>query len=62
LQLLPLALLLRIFAADRATSSATARAEWLEPLVATLSTADLRLTLARVNAQNPAEPTTVFPA
>lgn len=58
--LLPLALLLRTFAADRATSSATARAEWLEPLVATLSPADLRLTLARVNAQNPAEPTTVF--
>jgi signal transduction histidine kinase len=58
--LLPLALLLRTFAAERATSSATARAEWLEPLVATLSPADLRLTIARVNAQNPAEPTTVF--
>jgi signal transduction histidine kinase len=58
--LLPLALLLRTFAADRATSSATARAQWLEPLVATLSPADLRLTMARVNAQNPSEPTTVF--
>src|SRR5215469_1513327 len=58
--LLPLALLLRTFAADRATSPASARAQWLEPLVATLSQADLRLTLDRVNAQNPAEPTTVF--
>ena len=58
--LLPLALLLRTFAADRATNSATARAQWLEPLVATLSPPDLRLTIARVNAQNPAEPTTVF--
>ena len=35
--LLPLALLLRTFAADRATSSATAQAQWLAPLVATLS-------------------------
>ena len=58
--LLPLALLLRTFAADRATSPASARAQWLEPLVATLSQPDLRLTLDRVNAQNPAEPTTVF--
>jgi signal transduction histidine kinase len=58
--LLPLAILLRTFAADRATSAATAQAQWLEPLVATLSPADLRVTIARVNAQNPAEPTTVF--
>jgi signal transduction histidine kinase len=58
--LLPLALLLRTFAADRATSSATAQAQWMAPLVATLSTADLRLTIARVNAQDSSEPTTVF--
>ena len=58
--LVPLALLLRTFAADRAVSSATAQAQWLEPLVATLSPADLRLTLNRVNAQDPDEPTTVF--
>ncbi len=58
--LVPLALLLRTFAADRAISSASAQAQWLEPLVATLSPADLKLTVARVNAQNPAEPTTVF--
>ena len=58
--LLPLALLLRTFAADRATSSATAQAQWMAPLVATLSPADLRLTIVRVNAQDPREPTTVF--
>jgi signal transduction histidine kinase len=58
--LVPLALLVRSFVADRATSSATARAQWVAPLVATLSPADLRLTIARVNAQNPGEPTTVF--
>jgi signal transduction histidine kinase len=32
----------------------------MAPLVATLSTADLRVTLGRVNAQNPQEPTSVF--
>ncbi len=58
--LLPLALLLRTFAADRATSSATTQAQWMAPLVATLSAADLRLTIARVTAQDPSEPTTVF--
>jgi len=58
--LVPLALLLRTFAADRATSSATAQAQWMAPLVATLNPADLRMTIARVNAQDPAEPTTVF--
>src|SRR5215472_5254076 len=58
--LLPLALLLRTFAIDRATNSATARAQWLEPLVATLSPADLRLTVARVNALNATEPTSIF--
>jgi signal transduction histidine kinase len=58
--LVPLALLLRTFVADRAGSTATAQAQWMAPLVATLSTADLRPAIARVNAQNPSEPTTVF--
>jgi signal transduction histidine kinase len=58
--LVPLALLLRTFAAERATSSATAQAQWMAPLVATLSSAELRITIARVNAQNPHEPTSVF--
>ncbi|HSR84850.1 MAG TPA: HAMP domain-containing sensor histidine kinase [Streptosporangiaceae bacterium] len=58
--IVPLALLVRSFVADRATSSATARAQWMAPLVATLSPTDLRLTVARVNAQNPDEPTSVF--
>jgi signal transduction histidine kinase len=58
--LVPLALLLRTFAADRATSAATAQAQWLAPLVATLKPADLRLAIARVNAQDPDEATTVF--
>jgi len=58
--LVPLALLVRSFVADRATSSATALAQWVAPLVATLSPAELRPTIARVNAQNPLEPTTVF--
>jgi signal transduction histidine kinase len=58
--LVPLALLVRSFVADRAISSATARAQWVAPLVATLSTADLRLAIVRVNAQNPMERTTVL--
>src|SRR5215472_5590232 len=58
--LVPLALLLRTFAADRATSAATAQAQWLAPLVATLKPADLRLAIARVNTQDSQEQTTVF--
>jgi signal transduction histidine kinase len=58
--LLPLALLLRTFAADRAISSATSKAQWLAPLAATLSQRDLGLLVARVNAENPDEPTSVF--
>ena len=37
--LVPLALVLRTFAADRAVSSATVQAQWMAPLVATLDTA-----------------------
>ena len=58
--LLPLALLLRTFAADKASSAATAQAQWMAPLVATLTPAQLRVTVDGVNAHNPAEPTTVF--
>jgi signal transduction histidine kinase len=58
--LIPLALLLRTFAADRAVSAATSKAQWLAPLTATLSTRDLTLLVARVNAENPGEPTSVF--
>jgi signal transduction histidine kinase len=58
--LLPLALLLRTFAADRAISSATSKAQLLAPLVATLRQPDLGVLVAQVNAQNPDEPTSVF--
>jgi signal transduction histidine kinase len=58
--LVPLALLLRTFAADRAISAATSKAQWMAPLTATLSQHDLDLVVSRVNAENPAEPTTIF--
>jgi signal transduction histidine kinase len=58
--MIPLALLLRAFAADNAISSATIRAQFMAPLVATLSQPELRLAVARVNEQNPAEPVTIF--
>lgn len=57
---LPLALLLRTFAADNAISGATIRAQFMAPLVATLKGPELRLAVARVNQQNPTEPVTVF--
>ena len=44
--MLPLALLLRTFAADNAISGATIRAQFMAPLVATLSRSDLRLAVA----------------
>ncbi len=58
--MLPLALLLRTFAADNAISGATSRAQFVAPLVATLKGPDLRLAVARVNQQDPTEPVTVF--
>src|SRR5215472_2007062 len=58
--LVPLALLLRTFVADRAVSTATSKAQWLAPLAATLSERDLTLLVARVNAENPGEPTSVY--
>lgn len=58
--LVPLALLLRTFQADRAISAGTARAQFMAPLVATLDTAQLDLAVARVNAQDPGQPITIF--
>jgi signal transduction histidine kinase len=58
--LLPLALLLRAFAADQAKSTATIQAQWMVPLVATLDTPKLKLAVARVNAQDNGQPVTVF--
>jgi signal transduction histidine kinase len=58
--LVPLALVLRTLAADRAVSSATVQAQWMAPLVATLRTDSLRLAVTQVNAQEKATPVTVF--
>ena len=58
--LIPLALVLRTLAADRAVSSATVKAQWMAPLVPTLGTSSLRATVARVNAGDNSTPVTVF--
>lgn len=58
--MLPLALLLRAFAADNAVSGATIRAQFMAPLVATLDATDLRIAVDRANQADPAEPVTVF--
>ena len=58
--LVPLALVLRNFAADRAVSTATVQAQWMTPLVATLDTPSLRLAVAQVNAESNGTPVTVF--
>jgi signal transduction histidine kinase len=58
--LVPLALVLRTSAADRAVSAATVRAQWMAPLVATLSGASLKAAVAQVNAQDKAQAMTVF--
>ena len=58
--LVPLALVLRTSAADRAVSAATVRAQWMAPLVATLSGAGLKAAVAQVNAQDKAQAITVF--
>jgi signal transduction histidine kinase len=57
--LLPLALVLRTLAADRAVSAAMAQTQSLAPLVASLSARSLRLTVAQVNAGS-GTPVTVF--
>jgi len=58
--MLPLALLLRTFAADSAVSGATIRAQFMAPLLATVSSKDLQISVERVNQQNPSEPVTLF--
>ncbi|HLK77306.1 MAG TPA: HAMP domain-containing sensor histidine kinase [Streptosporangiaceae bacterium] len=57
--LIPLALVLRTLAADRAVSTATAQAQSMAPLVTTLSVASLRLTTDQINAET-GTPVTVF--
>jgi signal transduction histidine kinase len=57
--LVPLALVLRTLAADRAVSAATAEAQSLAPLVPTLAIGSLRLTVDQVNMQTDT-PLTVF--
>jgi methyl-accepting chemotaxis protein len=58
--MLPLALLLRSFAADNAVSGATIRAQFMAPLLATLKTSDLQVYVDRVNQEKPNEPVTIF--
>jgi len=58
--LVPLALVLRTLAADRAVSSATVQAQWMAPLVATLGTDKLGIAVAQVNAQARTSLVTVF--
>jgi signal transduction histidine kinase len=58
--MLPLALLLRTFAANSAVSSATIRVQGMEPLLATLPEARLRGYVRQVNGQDPSEPVTIF--
>src|SRR6516162_868009 len=58
--LVPLALVLRTFAADRAVSTATLQAQNLAPLVTSLGPGGLRLAVGQVNAENRNTPVTVF--
>jgi len=58
--LLPLAIVLRTQAVDRAISAATIRAQGMTPLVATLRTGSLRLAVDQMNAENRGTPITVF--
>jgi signal transduction histidine kinase len=57
--LVPLALVLRALAADRAVSTATVEAQSMAPLVTTLGPRGVRLAVAQVNAEN-STPVTIF--
>ena len=57
--LVPLALVLRTLAADRAVSTATVEAQSMAPLVTTLGPRGVRLAVAQVNAEN-STPVTIF--
>ena len=58
--LLPLAVVLRTQAVDRAISAATIQAQGMTPLVATLRRRSLRLAVDQMNAENRSTPITVF--
>jgi signal transduction histidine kinase len=58
--LVPLALLLRTFQEDRAVSAATAQAQLLAPLVATVDSHDLQGAVQGVNAEPSSQRVTVF--
>ena len=58
--LVPLALVLRALAADRAVSSATVQAQWMAPLVTTLDSASLGRAVNQVNDEHQGTPVTVF--
>lgn len=58
--LLPLAIVLRTQAADRAISTATIQAQGITPLVATLRPRSLRLAVDQINAEAGSTPITVF--
>jgi len=59
--LLPLALVLRTLAADRAVSAAMVRAQSMAPLVSSLPTRSLRLTVSQVNAGSGTPVTILLP-
>jgi signal transduction histidine kinase len=58
--LVPLALLLRTFQADRAINAATVEAQFMAGLVDTLDTTHLKIAVARANEQEPTQPVTIF--
>ena len=58
--LLPLAIVLRTQAADRAISAATIQAQGMTPLVATLRRSSLRLAIDQMNTEAGRTPITVF--
>ena len=60
--LIPLALVLRTLAADRAISAATAEAQSMAPLVTTVETSSLRLTVDQVNAETNTPVTIYLPS
>src|SRR5215831_11421159 len=59
--LVPLALVLRTLAVDRAVSTATVEAQSMTPLVATLDDRHLRLTVDQVNAASSTAVTIFLP-
>jgi methyl-accepting chemotaxis protein len=60
--LIPLALVLRTLAADRAVSTATTQAQSMAPLVATLPADSLRLTIDQINAEAGTRVTVFLPS